>query len=160
MIITTPHIEPIDIGVLYEPEPVLFSFETPGWYILAAFLIAIILFIFIKWLKNYKKNAYRREALKNLQVIENRFSEQQDGLCINDVMVLLKLVAIQAFGRQLVASLHGNDWLQFLESKGKQTPFMLHEITILNNIYGTASNNIDETEAIMELSRKWIKTHA
>lgn len=160
MIITTPHIDPIDIGVLYEPEPVLFSFETPGWYILTAFLIAIILFVFIKWFKNYKKNAYRREALKNLGIIKNRYSEQQDNLCLNDVMILLKLVAIKTFGRQLVANLHGNDWLQFLESKGQQTPFMNHKSAILNEIYGVGSLDNTETKQIIELSRNWIKTHA
>ena len=160
MIKSTLNIEPIDIGTLYEPEPVLFSFETPGWYILAAFLIAIILFLFIKWLKYYIKNAYRREALKNLGAIENRFNEQQDNLCLNDVMVLLKLVAIKTFGRQLVANLYGNDWLQFLESKGKQTPFMNHKSTILNEIYGSGLPDNLETKQIIELSRIWIKTHA
>ena len=152
--------EPIDIGAIYEPQPVGFSFETPGWYILSAFLITIILFVFIKWLKNYKKNAYRREALKNLAVIENRFSEQQDSLCLNDVMVLLKLVAIKTFGRQFVANLYGNDWLQFLESKAQQSPFMIHKSTILNEIYGSGTPDNVETKQIIELSRKWIKTHA
>ena len=154
------NIDPIDIGTLYEPESVRFSFEAPGWYLLLALIVVVTIFSFIKWFKNYQRNSYRREALKNLDIIEKRFGKQNDNQCLNDVMVLLKLVAIKAFGRRSVANLYGNEWLQFLESKGKQTAFTNYENTILNAVYGTNKAGIDETKEIMNLSRKWIKSHA
>ena len=153
-------LEPTNIGTLYVPEPVRFSFETPGWYLLAGLLILLFILLIFKWLKQFRENAYRREALKNLAVIEDKFSKQQDVLCLNDVLVLLKGVAIKAYGRQQVAQLYGNEWLQFLESKGENTPFTQYKHNIFNSLYEAVIVDVKELKKIMELSKKWIKTHA
>ena len=150
----------IDLGPLYEPDALRFSFETPGWYLLGGLLSLLAVLLFFKWLKRYRKNAYRREALRNLRIIEDKFYNQKDVLCLNDVLVLLKLVAIKAFGRQQVAQLHGKDWLEFLESKGKNTPFTHYKQHIVNTLYDTIEVDVKEKKALMELSKKWIKTHA
>jgi hypothetical protein len=160
MITVQINIEPVDIGTLYEPESVPFSFEAPGWYFVFALVAAVLTFAFIRWYKNYQRNSYRREALKNLDIIEKHFDSQSDDQCLTDVMVLLKLVAIKAYGRKPVANLYGDQWLQFLESKGKQTAFTNYGNTILNAVYGTNEAGIDETKEIMSLSRKWIRSHA
>jgi hypothetical protein len=150
----------IDLGPLYEPDAIRFSFETPGWYLVAGLLLLVAVLLFVKWLKRYRKNVYRREALRNLRIIEDKSYNQKDVLCLNDVLVLLKLVAIKAFGRQQVAQLHGNDWLEFLESKGRNTPFTHYKQHIVNTLYGTIEVDVKEKKALMELSKKWIKTHA
>ncbi|MCK5135253.1 MAG: DUF4381 domain-containing protein [Bacteroidales bacterium] len=150
----------IDLGPLYEPDAVRFSFETPGWYLLGCLLLLLAVLLFFKWLKRYRRNAYRREALKNLAIIEDSFYNQKDVLSLNDVLVLLKLVAIKAFGRQQVAQLYGNDWLEFLESKGKNTPFTYYKQPVVNTLYDTITVDIKEIEALIELSKQWIKTHA
>jgi hypothetical protein len=150
----------IDLGPLYEPDAVRFSFETAGWYVLSGLLLLLAVLLFLKWFKRYRENAYRREALKNLAIIEDKFSGQQDVLCLNDVLILLKRVAIQAFGRQQVAQLYGYDWLVFLESKGKNTPFTQYKHNIINTLYDTVPVKVNEIEDMMELSKRWIKTHA
>ncbi len=150
----------IDLGPLYEPDALRFSFETPGWYMLGGLLLLLAVLLFFKWLKRYRKNAYRREALRNLTIIEDKFYNQKDVLCLNDVLVLLKLVAIKAFGRQQVAQLYGNDWLEFLESKGKNTPFTHYKQHIVNTLYDTIAVDMKGKKALMELSKKWIITHA
>ena len=141
-----------DLGPLYEPDAVRFSFETTGWYLLGIFLLLMATFLFFRWLNHYRKNAYRRQALKTI------FSMEQNSL--NDVLVLLKLVAIKAFGRQQVAQLYGNDWLEFLESKGKDTPFSQYKQHIANTLHHTIPVDLKETKALIELSKKWISTHA
>ena len=150
----------IDLGPLYEPDALRFSFETPGWYLVAGLLLLVAVLLFVKWLKRYRKNAYRREALRNLRIIEDKSYKQKDVLCLNDVLVLLKLVAIEAFGRQQVAQLYGNDWLEFLESKGKNTPFTHYKQPIVNTLYDTIEVDVKEKKALIELSKQWIKTHA
>ena len=152
--------EEIDIGKLYVPEPVHFSFATPGWYLLGGLILLLIAFLFFRWLKHYRENAYRREALKNLAIIEDKLNKQLDVLYLNDVLVLLKVVAIKAFGRQQVAQLYGNDWLVFLESKGENTPFTQYEHSVFNSLYETVGVDINELKKILELSKTWIKTHA
>ncbi len=150
----------IDLGPLYEPDALRFSFETPGWYLLGCVLSLLAVLLFFEWLKRYRKNAYRREALRNLRIIEDKSHEQKDVLCLNDVLLLLKWVAIKAFGRQQVAQLYGNDWLEFLESKGRNTPFTHYKQHIVNTLYDSITVDMKEKKELMELSKKWIKTHA
>ena len=150
----------IDLGPLYEPDAVRFSFETPGWYVLGIFLLLVAAFLFFKWLKRYRKNAYRREALKTIANIEQHSQNQNEANQLNDIWVLLKLVAMETFGRQQVAQLYGDDWLEFLESKGKNTPFTHYKQHIINSLYDTISVDLKETRTLIELSKQWINTHA
>lgn len=150
----------IDMGPLYEPDPVGFSFETPGWYVLGIFILLVAISLLFKWLKGYRKNAYRREALKSISEIEQNSQSYNDANLLKDILVLLKLVAIEAFGRQQVAQLYGNNWLEFLESKGKNTPFTDYEQHIVNTLYDTIPVEQKETGTLIELSKQWIRTHA
>jgi len=150
----------IDLGPLYEPNAMRFSFETPGWYVLGILLLLVATFLFFSWLKRYRKNAYRREALKTIARIEQHSQNQNEGNQLNDIWVLLKFVAIEAFGRQEVAQLYGDEWLEFLESKGKNTPFTDYRQHIANTLYEPISLDPKETKALMELSKQWISTHA
>lgn len=141
-----------ELGPLIEPEAVKFTFDTPGWYVLAGLILLFAIILSLKWFKNYKKNAYRRKAIKEIE--SNKQSE------INEVLVLLKIVATTTFGRKEVAQLHGNEWLQFLESKAKNTPFTNYKDDILNSLYKGIDLENEKREIILELSKKWIKTHA
>ena len=150
----------IDLGPLYEPDAVRFSFETPGWYLVAGLLLIVAVLIFFRWLKHYRKNDYRRDALQAIARIEQNAPSQNDANQLNDIWVLLKLVAMETFGRQQVAQLTGNDWLEFLESKGKNTPFTSYKQHIVNTLYNTIPVDPKETGALIELSKQWIRTHA
>lgn len=145
---------------LYEPAAVQFSFQTPGWYILLALVVVFIIVFLIKWIRHYNRNRYRREALKNLRTIENHFNSKADVSYLNEVFVLLKYVAIQKFGREMVAQLFGENWLKFLEEKGKKTPFQKHATIVSAVLYQSGEVNSAEAKQIIELTRKWIKTHA
>ena len=150
----------IDLGPLYEPDAIRFSFETVGWYLVAGLLLLFVVLLFYRWLKHYQKNGYRREALKTLSEIEQNSQNQDEANQLNDILVLLKLVAMEAFGRHQVAQLYGNDWLEFLESKGRNTPFTSYKQHIINNLYDTTAVDMKETKALIELSKQWIRTHA
>ncbi len=150
----------IDLGPLYEPDAVRFSFETPGWYLLCLFLFLVATFLFFRWLKRYRKNGYRRDALKTIARIEQNSPSQNVANQLNDIWVLLKLVAMEAFGRQQVAQLSGNDWLEFLESTGKNTPFTDYKQHIVNSLYNTIPVDLKEMSGLIELSKQWISTHA
>lgn len=150
----------IDLGPLYEPDTVRFSFETSGWYVLGIFLLLVAAFLFIRWLKRYRKNAYRREALKTITRIEQHPQNQNETNQLNEIWVLLKLVAMKSFGRQEVAQLYGDDWLEFLESKGKNTHFTQYKQIILNSLYEPVAIDMKEIKALIKLSKQWIRTHA
>lgn len=151
---------PQDIGTIIEPEAIAFSFDTPGWKSLGIVLILIAIYLLIKWAIRYQKNAYRRAAQNVLAQIENKFSLEKDKACLNDSLILLKQVAITGFGRENVANLSGTAWLAFLESKGKDTPFLKYEVDLLSSLYMKNELSEDTTMAVLALSRKWINTHA
>ena len=150
----------IDLGQLYEPDAVRFSFETPGWYLMGGLLLLFASLFFLKRLKRYQKNKYRREALKTIARIEQNLQNLNESNQFNDILILLKLVAIKAFGRQKVAQLYGNEWLEFLESKGIRTPFTQYKQIILNTLYEPTLVDLKETKVLIELSKRWIRTHA
>lgn len=145
-----------DPGGLFMPDPVSFSFNTPGWYFLEALLFIFLSIRFFKWYKRWRSNAYRRQALDKLQSLEIK----KDNQCINKTMVILRKAAIHAYGRNQAASLYGIDWLKFLESKAKHTSFTRYNKAILNFIYKNKSVDKNTRRAIIEQSKKWIKTHA
>jgi len=150
----------IDLGPLYEPDAVRFSFETPGWYLLGGLLLLFAVLFFLKWLKRYRQNRYRRKALKTIARIEQNLHNPNESNQFNDILVLLKLVAIKAFGRQEVAQLHGIEWLEFLESKGTDTPFTQYKKNILNTLYKPTLVDLKETMELIEISKRWIRRHA
>ena len=152
--------ETIELGQLLEPEPVGFSFSTPGWHIIAVIVIILLLVFFYQWVSQYRKDAFRREAIKSILLIEKRYKEKQDANCVNDILVVLKLVAIESFGRENVAQLNGEDWLLFLENKADKTPFGNYSEQISQFVNKEIEVPKNDVERIIAISKRWIKTHA
>ncbi len=145
---------------LKEPEAVSFTFETIGWSILGFLILTLICFMLYKRLKHYQQNAYRRDAHKEILVLENQFQKEQNSIQLNKTLILLKRVAITTFGRKEVAQLHGDKWLLFLDSKAKNSSFTKYNQTISDALNETEKIDIKKTKAIFELTKKWIKIHA
>lgn len=143
-----------EFGELYEPQPVVFTFETLGWKLLVCLVILTLIIACVLWGRKRIRNKYRREALRELQ---NLPLEHESVL---QILVTLKRVAIMVFGRQTVAALNGHDWLQFLDKTGKEVMFQKYEAVILNSVYTHQTPNSDEIKEIFNNATKWIKTHA
>ena len=68
-------------------------------------------------LRRYRRNAYRRQALRQLQRISQQYREDQNQQrSIAATNALLKSVAIHAYPQKDVASASGEAWLQFLNA--------------------------------------------
>ena len=117
----------VDIGTLYEPPPVEFSFEAPGWTYLLWISIIVFVLIVYRQIRKYQKNKYRRDALKTLNANTTN--------SITDVFVVLKLTAIHAFGRDIAGSLSGEEWLTFLDDKSRRVNFTSHADEIFAALY-------------------------
>lgn len=150
----------MELGPLFEPDPVAFSFDTPGWYTMASLSCIVICYFSYRWIRRYIKNGYRRVAHKYLKNIEERYLDKQEVACLIDVMTLLKHVALSSFGRENVASLHGNEWLFFLESTCQQTPFSNYSELISNSLYKSQLADASKFSELVEVSKKWIRNHA
>ncbi len=140
----------INLQNIYEPEAVQFSFDTIGWKIMAVILLLIVLTITFFVIKKYIKNKYRREAISRLTQTQS----------IQDILVIVKQVCMQTYGRQTTADLHGNQWFSFLDSKVKSSLFIPLEKEVLNALYQQKEISLEVKNQLLSNSKKWIKTHA
>lgn len=144
----------IQLHELYEPDPVTFRFETPGWYILAGIILMFGLVVVFWQIRKYLKNRYRREALQELKYLENATG------VFPQLFVVLKRTAIHAFGREQVAYLYGKEWLSFLEKTGKDVRMTDYHPLISRAIYAGIELEQETQRAILLSAKKWIRTHA
>ena len=148
-----------ELEPLFEPEPVPFTFNTPAWYVLGILILILSFYLFFLQLKKYQKNRYRRDALKSLGALNLSYSNDFK-IILNEIKIVLKQLAIHRYGRQTVASLYGQDWLGFLESKGKDTPFTKYKILINQGAFLDSEKEKQNIIDLVEVSKNWIKTHA
>ena len=146
-----------ELASIYEPEPIGFSFDAPGWYGLGILLIGLLLYFLVRFIISYQKSAYRREAVKTLVGIDQTQLEDKDKM--KEVLVVLKLVAIKTYGRDKVASLYGMEWLKFLEETGKTTSFSGFSEVVGEMVYSANCRTLDINQFIT-ISKNWIRTHA
>lgn len=144
----------LDLHELYEPAPVLFRFETPGWFILAGILLLFSILVIIRQIRKFVKNRYRREALQKLAILDHAGEE------FLHLFVILKQTAIHAFGRDQVGHLYGKEWLSFLEKTGKDVHLSDYHLQVMHAIYGGELIDGETQQAILLNAKKWVRTHA
>lgn len=100
------------------PQPVSYAPQTAGWWLLAGLLLCVAGGTLFVWLRRRKANAYRREARQVLRSLEPRLAAATDEAVYRDLAVLVRRTALAAFPRGDVASLYGDEWLEFLDRTG------------------------------------------
>lgn len=106
--------DPYSLDLLVEnvsPDPVgWFPFASGWWFFFAASAIWMI-YAWIVWLIRYRQNAYRRIGIKLLCDLQS-VDSLEDG--VRQADQILKRVAMVTYSRDAVASMWGNEWVQFL----------------------------------------------
>lgn len=146
------------------PQPISMMPQTWGWLLLAGLVVVALLAWVIVTLRRYYRNAYRREALKCLAAIEPRLHAQASRqAAVYDIALLLKQVAIAAWGRPDVGKLSGEDWSSFLSTHGGTRArsllgkmvddFEYRDAAVLRRLPGTLADEL------VEDARRWIENH-
>lgn len=144
-----------DIGQIIEPNAISYSFNTPGWYMLAGLvLLSLLIWGGIRW-RIYAKNAYRREALQMI----NSIAEQQHTDPYYAINRVLKIMCIQLFGRREVAALYGKEWFSFLLSKttAEQQTEIYPVESFSKAIYNPRPK--EDAQAFNDFATFWILNH-
>ncbi len=133
-----------------------------GWAALAiAFGLALLIWL-IRSLRRYRRNAYRREALRLLDVAaEDIRNSPISEAGLQEVAELLKRTALSAWPREKVASLSGPDFARFLT---QSAPNMDEQAlaTLLDDLEYRASDPVTphpDDRQIIETARDWIENH-
>ena len=152
--------DPLELPLrdIHLPESVSMWPLAYGWWILLAVIILIgSLAIFI-YLRNKKRKIAaitlaRAEFLK----IYMEYEKNRDSLnFIRQVSILFRRLSISLFPRTEVASLTGDDWLEFLDSKISGQPFTQGKGRILIDAPYRQYIESDDVDEIIQHCRDWI----
>jgi len=125
------------------------SFWPPApiyWFLSGALIIFLLLSVYL--FKKYKKQKVKQnKALKQLIHLER---SNADFIVLNQ---LLKGVALLYFPRRQVASLHGEQWFDFLQSYA-QTPLFGDKPHFIKRLYGNSAPACSSSD--FDQARKWI----
>ncbi|MEN8253875.1 MAG: DUF4381 domain-containing protein [Verrucomicrobiota bacterium] len=134
-----------DLYDIVEPAPVSWWPPAPGWWILFAVAGIAIVFLLIHRLRCRRKNAYRRAALAELGKAESA----------DEVAAILRRTALAAYPRKAIASRHGNEWIEWLET----TASIPLPDTAKKSMASVYSNDETHTEPLRDYARAWILQH-
>lgn len=130
-----------------EPPPVAMTPQTSGWIVLGLVLLAAIV-VFARWFwRRWRATAYRRAALRELQLAED------DPVQIASI---LRRTALVAFPRPEIASLAGEEWLAFLDRSYPGSAFLTGPGRVLATApYRGVAPSIDLARAATD----WVRRH-
>lgn len=143
------------------PAPVPWWPPAPGWWILAAGLVAAgLLAVWRAW-RRYRANAYRREARRQLDAIARRIDAGLLAETAADIAAVLKRTALAGFPRGQVASLTEPAWLTFLDRTGHTSAFTAGAGQwIARWAYaGDAPVSAPALKAALDEARTWVAMH-
>ena len=131
----------------------------PGWWILAALGVLLVI-AGLTWLFRYwRANRYRREAISELtQLLKDQHKDEDDQAYLEALQRLLKRTALTGFPREEVASLTGEAWVQFLDRASGSHDFSMGEAEAL--IDGNYRSDISvDAENLHLVAKSWIQKH-
>ncbi len=130
----------------------------PGWWILAALLLVLLVWAARILLSRYRLRRQRRRILAMLGELEQESANSITPERIAQISSLLRRLALMRYPRQRVAALTGRDWLRFLDESGGNGRFSHGPGQVLaNGPYQPALATDLDPHALGALLREWIK---
>lgn len=142
------------IGELIEPTAIGYSFNTPGWYIIGACVLLLVFITGIIQLIKYKRNAYRRNAVKKIDTLAINNNQSAPY----EINKLIKIQAIKLYGRLRVGALYGDEWFEFLKtSMGQKRHYNFEAFS--QAIYNPSFNSSETKSEFIEFAKAWFTNH-
>lgn len=147
------------------PAPVSWAPQTWGWAALAMAVLALGVWVFVRWRRDREANRYRSEALAELARLEARLNDAATRAeALAAMPPLLKRVALAAWPRPEVALLAGQRWVDFLRAHGGGAAFPDAVARFLDDVeyrsaQALAAVSADDAQAFARAVRGWIEWH-
>lgn len=137
--------------------------QTWGWLVFIALIAVLIGALLLLWQRRRQANAYRREALAELDLIMQCWQQQPGNYApLRDIPALLKRAAISRLGGDAVdvARMRGREWQGLLE---RMTPSPIpnnlsQSLALLAYAQEHEFSQIDLTTVVANC-RLWLETH-
>ena len=152
----TPELPPLALRDIHLPEGVSWWPPALGWWLLlTGALLAAILAIYY-WRRFRRIPKPKRAALRQFQMLQAQYRRQPDPQqLVQGLSVLLRRVCLSYFPRVEVASLTGDQWLEFLGRHHGNTQFTRGVGKILVEAPYSQHCSFD-SEALLKLCHEWI----
>lgn len=160
------------IDEIIVPEAISWWPSAPGWQMLGILVLLWLLVLVVRLIKYEWRNRYRRQVLKQLDQLQQN-ADNSFYPVVKQLPYYLKVTALQAYPRHEIASLSGNEWLNFLDAHYSGPAFSkgvagndsatndmgqkLLMIAYLPQAQWQLSDN--ECKTLIQMSRRWIKKH-
>ena len=146
------------------PDPIQWWPPAPGWWISAAVLLAVLLWLAgVRWRRHRRRGAAARSALRELAAL--RETARADGdtrAFVAALSRLLRRFALARFPREQVAGLTGDAWLAFLDATGGGDGFRHGPGRALADLAYQATRDGDlppNPDALADLAETWIRAN-
>ncbi len=159
--------DPFSLDKLHDlavPDRIAWWPPAPGWWFVIALLAVCAVAVCAIALMRWRRGAYRRAGLRLLDEIELSAQSSADRVrLMSSLSTVLKRVALAAYPRELVASLSGTEWMEFLDRTSPTVRFTTEPTNLLAKASydDTDLTHLDaaQFEIICEAARRWIQTH-
>ncbi|KLU02086.1 hypothetical protein RISK_005912 [Rhodopirellula islandica] len=135
------------------PAPVSWWPLAPGWYVLFAVLLAVGVWLAWKNWRTWKANAYRREAIHELESANTAAA----------ISELLRRTALAIKPRSELATMTGNRWPEWLSQQFPTEPSPSLSPTVREQLATAAYRDHASEESLDELrafAAAWIAQHS
>lgn len=143
--------DPADLSNLRDlalpPEVSLWP-PAPGWWIVATAGLAAAAVLSTAAVARYRGNAYRREALRQLDTVDPA-----------GISTILKRAALAAWPREQVAALTGAAWLAFLDRTGRTTAFTGGAGRHIETLAFDGAIDPASADAARAAAKAWVRRH-
>jgi hypothetical protein len=147
--------EALALKDIHLPDTIGWWPPAPGWWLLPLALILLILAVRYAYRRFTEKTAVK-SAQKLLLVLRQQSLEPEQIL--SEISALLRRAAITLDSRNNVASLHGQNWLAYLDTNLPDAPFSQGIGRCLAEAHyrPVVQNDID-FNALFTLCERWLK---
>ena len=146
-----------DLHPLRQPDLIGWWPLAPGWWLLLLAAILCLASLIFVLLRRYRRNAYRRRALIQLQRLHTDYAARREySQYLSELNTLLKSVALVASPRADIAASHGEAWRAFLNTS---LPREEHFESAFNDaVYQKTCPELD-VQQLHRSAQHWIKRH-
>jgi hypothetical protein len=143
---------------IHLPDAPAFWPPAPGWWLIAAALIALLIWASAVAVRRYRIHRRRKHVLAALENLQEDFASERSPARLARISVLLRRLALTCFPRQQVAALSGDAWLRFLDESGGNGRFADGPGRVLaTGPYQRSLPPDLDPAALAVLVREWVK---
>ena len=146
----------INLKDIHLPPAVAIWPPALGWWIVAVVLLLIVVFCGMWISRRFERRKPKTEALRLLNNLQNQQNNTDESLeILRDLSQLLRRVALTFCADENAASLHGSEWLEFLDRTGKTTEFTQGAGQVFGKELYQQNPEI-EIDVLFPIVKKWI----